>query len=510
MASVLEEFVVSLGLDTKKFDTKKAENQIKSFAGTVVKAFAAIQAVKLAGSVIDQTTAAADELAKFSRDINANMKDVDAWGQAAVRAGGSAEGLRNSLKGIRNAMSQEAILKGDHIFARLGIGIRDASGALKDPTKILSRLNKSFQHLDEARAVDFARKLGIDDKTYRLLRQTPDQLNKTLKRMKSLSTVNVKFAKDSERFRDNLADFRQVQQKIAAGVVSFLLPALNKIIEFFVEMGIKASENFGKVKKIIGTVIRSITALALAAGIVLLPAIIQMGIALAGSFLGAIPAIAAAGAALLAALMPILPIVLAISAAVAGLAFIIEDLIVGFKGGESVIFDLAKTFKTKFANVIAKALVHIKKLINNIKTAVQNLKSAFASGMNNAVKTVKPFLDAVKDIASKAKDIFAGAFSGLRSVFDNIAQAVNAKLEPLVNIAKGLLNNKFVQSAVQLLPGSKNPNSSKNTTINQNNRVDSINISVGSGDPDTIAQALENGKGLNFGMTAAQAAIGSN
>lgn len=485
MASVLEEFVVSLGLDTKNFDTNKIENQIKSFAGAVIKAFAAIQTIKFASSIIDQTTAAADELAKFSRDINANMKDVDAWGQAAIRAGGSADGLRNSLRGIRNAMSQEAIMKGDRIFARLGISVRDASGALKDPTKVLGQLNQRFQRLDEARAIDFARKLGIDDKTYRLLRQTPDQLNKTLKRMRSLSAVNVKFSQDSERFRDNLADFKQIQQKIANGLASYLLPTLNKVIEFFVELGLKASDNLNMIT-------RAIISLASAILIVCLPALIKLGIAA------------------FAAIAPMLPMILGITAAITALTLIIEDLIVGFQGGESVIFDLAKTFKKKFSDVVTKTLFNIKKLIDNIKKSLQNLKSAFTSGLNNAVNTVKPFLDAVKDIASKAKEIFTNAFSGLKSIFENIANAINAKLEPLVNIAKGLLNNNIVQNAMKLIPGNKNTSNNKNTTINQNNRVDSINISVGSGDPENIAKALENGKGLNFGITAAQAAIGSS
>lgn len=465
--SVLEEFVISFGLDTKKMNLASAEAKIKKFADIAIKTFAAIELVKFGARIVNESTIAADAMIKFASTVNTSVEKLSVWEQAAIRAGGSADSLRGSLSNINKILSQEALMQGDHIFMRLGIAVRNANGSLKDPIDTLKQLNRRFQNLDQARTIEFAKKLGIDDATLRLIKQTPEQLDNTLNQMRKLGVVSTNFAKRSAELRDNLADLNQVNQAISREIASALLPIVNKITVAFVKMSQWILENIEVIKRVL-------LALAIIISAVLLPVIVQLGIAI------------------LAALLPILPMLLLITAVIGSLIFIIEDLIVGFRGGESVIFETVDNMKKKISSTILQIKKVFIDLGNGIKKVFKSITTTFTNSIKSVKSQLQPYIDAVTNLAVKIKNVFTGAFSNLKKIFESIVSTLENAIMPLIEKMTGFFDGIKNNSIVQKVFGNKDKNNSSNN-ITTSNKIDNVTVNVGSGDPDQIKGGVTDG-----------------
>lgn len=466
--SVLEEFIISFGIDTQKMNLANAEAKIKKFADIAIKTFAAIELVKFGARIVNESTIAADAMIKFASTINTSVEKLSVWKQAAIRAGGSADNLRGSLSNINKALAQEATMQGDRIFTRLGIAVRNANGALKDPIDTLKQLNRRFKNLDQARTIEFAKKLGIDDATLRLIKQTPEQLDSTLQRMQKLGSVSTNFAKRSAELRDNLADLNQVNQAISREIASALLPLINKIAAAFVRTSQWILENIEVIKRVL-------LALAIIISAVLLPAIIQLG------------------AAIIGALLPLLPIIAVITAAIGGVILIIEDLIVGFRGGESVIFASIDNMKKK----ISSSILQIRKVFADLGAGIKKVFKSISAAFSNSIKSVKsqlqPYIDTVTNLADKIRNVFTNAFSRLKSIFENIASTLESTIMPLIEKMTGFFDGIKNNNIVQKVFGNKDKNNSSSNNITTSNKIDNVTVNVGSGDPDKIKGSVTDG-----------------
>ncbi len=101
--TVLDTLFLSLGVDTKGLDAGMAQAQQKidagarslatSFMSPFKAALGALAAGLSLGSITRQYLQQADAIGKMADSIGTDMEELQAWGEAAGRAGGSTQAL---------------------------------------------------------------------------------------------------------------------------------------------------------------------------------------------------------------------------------------------------------------------------------------------------------------------------------------------------------------------------------------------------------------------------------
>lgn len=191
---------------------------------------------------------------------------------------------------------------------------------------------------------------------------------------------------NAKEYEQTMRDIRMGQASIGANISRMLLPALTAVAKI--------------VKNIIDFFVNHSTLVQVLASIAAVSAAIY-GIAKVIQF-AANPAIIAMGKSLWAAVGPFLPIILAVVATIAGLALIIEDLIVWVNGGESAFADLW---------------------------------DEIFGGVEGAKELFKEFQDAIQSIWEVAKPVFDGLID---LILKGVYYALKGVVTVLAAVAKGI------------------------------------------------------------------------
>ena len=412
----------------KKFDdvedsADKADDSIENMGESLTKlgkqavgAFAALFAFNALQSGIISTAAEADEILKFSQRLGENVSDVDAWGGAIERAGGTAEGFRSSIQSL-NASMVDVALKGDGeilpFFNQLGISIVDATGRARSALDVLPQLADSFEGLTAAEAAGLGAKLGLDEGTVLLLQQGRGEIDRLLERQKALGLTTEELALESAKFNDILLDYNQSLDSIGRVITVGVLPFLTAFFDGVVDLLIFLRENKAFTISFFG---------AIAAIIV-------------GAYL---PAILSATAATIAFLAPFLIIGLAVAGVAAAFALAADDIYNFLQGNNSAIGELSKKWPA-FGKIIKSAFEGGKLGIDILKFALTQLIEFLA----NPIKKLQELKDLAFDTFDKAKAFFGfgdmDQENNLNIARENI---VNSATVPLNEISNNTISNQ--------------------------------------------------------------------
>ena len=190
-------------------DAEKAINNLgKSLLDTIKSAQRTIAGLLSVGaitkSVITQASSTA-AIGDFSKAIGANIEEVDAWGKAVAREGGSAEGFQGSIKSLTDSLT-ELTLTGSgpaaEAFARLGIQAVDAGGNIKSAFDLLPEIADSFEDLSEVEALALGQQLGLDQSTILLLQRGRTEIDQQIRKQKELGVTTEEDAERAREFRD--------------------------------------------------------------------------------------------------------------------------------------------------------------------------------------------------------------------------------------------------------------------------------------------------------------------
>lgn len=120
-------------------------------AGRVAAPMATIGGVAAAAGMIRFATGAAaagDDLSDLSEATGVSIRDLQAWGDAAQRAGADQQTLAGSLQRLNRGM-REAATGGNaelaQMFRLLGIPLRDAQGQIRSASDVLPDLAEAFK-----------------------------------------------------------------------------------------------------------------------------------------------------------------------------------------------------------------------------------------------------------------------------------------------------------------------------------------------------------------------------
>ena len=148
-------------------------------------------------------------IGKFSEALGYNIEEVDAWGEAAVRNGGSAEAFRSSIQGLDSSLTEMKLTGGGGVaetFAQLGISAQDAEGKMKGAFDLLPEIASSFEGLSKQESANLGAKLGLDQGTILMLQQGRVAVDDLVEKQRQLGGRTKEGYKASAEFNDALAD----------------------------------------------------------------------------------------------------------------------------------------------------------------------------------------------------------------------------------------------------------------------------------------------------------------
>lgn len=468
MAQTLDTLIVELFLNSYAFaaqskGVEKALNGIK----TAAQATGLVVAAMFVKSGISQFVAQAQELGNLSRAVRENAEDLQAWGEAVKREGGTAEGFNSTVKNLSDDLMSIPLTGGNSPLlgglTRLGVQFRNLDGSMRKPLAVLKDLSARFQGMSAAQSLAIGKKLGLDDATIRLLQKGRKGLDELLVKYKELGVMSNQDIKTGERLKKMFQDYQQVITALGLRFIRFFLPAAEKVSQWLTTAA-KWVQQHGRIVE------SAILAISLAITGYLAPALLKLAFN---------------------------PVVLGLTAIAALITLVIEDIMAFREGADSVTGDVVEYF-------------------NNVWTAIKDIGAAIADLWNSFVSIpgvaealdviITPFrwlkdlvswlIDGIsrlfglisgsdawqkiKDVGGSIADMAMDAikpFSGVKAVFDALA-------EHGANISENA-------QGVQAVKSGNNQNINNSRTVNQSSHIDKVIVNNPGGTfTDTMNNAV--------------------
>lgn len=347
MATVIDALIITLGLDPKGVNTgiKQAESAldagVKNISTSILAPLTALLAGAFAGGAIIQRFIDAADLGKLSTQLRVGVVDLQAWQGAAVAAGGSAAGLVESAKALQQSTG-----------SRLPI------------TTQLLHMSDQLRGLSEIRAMEFGKKMGLDEGTIKLLRQGRQAVVDMVNQQRELVAFSKQDVEAAQSVKKSYEALKSVFFMVGNVAMKFLLPPFRWVAEKMREAG-----------GIIPTVTAKLTTLS--QWISMNGPQIQNVFMVIATVLTArmVPALWATARAAFTAMLPFLPFI----ALVAGLALVFDDLVTYINGGESAFEDFWAIFGTgpELAAAFAAGWETVKVVLGGLWDILTQLAKAF-------------------------------------------------------------------------------------------------------------------------------------
>lgn len=426
MAQTLDTLVVELVLNSAAFaaqskGVEKALNGIK----TAAQATGLVVAAMFVKSGISQFVAQAQELGNLSRSVRENAEDLQAWGEAVKREGGTAEGFNATVKKLSDDLMSIPLTGGNSPLlgglTRLGVQFRNLDGSMRKPLAVLKDLSTRFQGMSAAQSLALGKKLGLDEATIRLLQKGRKGLDELLVKYKELGVMSNQDIKTGERLKKMFQDYQQVITALGLRFIRFFLPAAEKVSQWLLELN-----------KWIGSHGRQIEAFLMAAGVVISGVLVVALYKMRGALLANAAAALKMAAALLA--NPLTWMIAAVIALGVAIGLIIEDFLAWKEGADS-------------------ALAPIWEWFSKLGDKIDWLKEKWAS-----------FVDWIKDtklgkLVREVKDFFSDD--------NDIGKSLPEVTEKISHVNSGA-------RAVQALKSGNSQSINNSRTVNQSSHIDKV------------------------------------
>jgi hypothetical protein len=310
-----------------------------------------------------------DAMTQLSRETGVSVEAMQELGYAASVNGSSVEAVTSTISSLSEKIG-EAATRGSEDFSRLGISVRDSFGNVKDATQVLEEFRQRSQALNlslqEQRS--FAQKLGIDASLIQLLQKSGAEIDSLRSKARALGVVSEEEANAVVDFNDSLTTLKFGASALQKQFAIALAPEIKNLADGFVDLLIDnkslINEGFSKVITVVGAMFSAVFNF-----IKLIDDIIDATVGWKIALIGL-------GLVLSASLSPMTLIIAGIVATIA----IIDDLIVAFHGGKSVIADFFMEF---FGWDIQPVLQGIVEGFNLAVGAIKDLLTGFVEFMSN-------------------------------------------------------------------------------------------------------------------------------
>lgn len=422
MATLLDELLIRIQAETSGAEEglerteRKTDSLGKSFAGLAARAAGALTAVLSVGQAISGAISRAADVEALNRTSEAlgiGITELDAFGLAAERMGGDAQGARDSLTDMAESIGEalQDIESGRaKTFAALGISLRDVNGQSKDAIAGILDLADAVQDMSKEEAIFRIKELGItDNRTVEMVLKGRKELERMLATQKESNAITKEQAERALTFNASLSTLRQGISAGANSLFDWMIPALQKGVEWLTIIVDWVSEHKDFVVGFFGAIAAVVAAVYL-------------------------PAMIAAAAATLAATWPIIAIGAAVVAAAAAFALLYDDIMNFIDGNDSFIGQIFE--KYPMVQAIVMGIIDAFKLMGSTLLGIFNM---ILDGWNMLFGGI---MAGVSQIVSGVRSVgrFFG-FGGGSSTAAAGAQLASAGSSPLNGTTSAAISN---------------------------------------------------------------------
>lgn len=451
--NIVDALIVTMGLDnsdyergmnevedrTRQFseraprDVERGLNSIEqrfgaTFQGIFRTFIAPLTAALGTMGIFSQYTQTADRIGKTAARIGASAEDLQAFGEAAKRAGGSVEGFISSFESLNGQIQRMQAMGGKGrltpILEQLGISATE-NGKAKDTFQILRELAGASERIGKQKFAGLARFLGLDQGTIMLLQSGRVAMDELIARQRALGVYTKEDFEITQKFNDAISDLQQSFRAMAAPILQVITPALTTLAKWLTNIVQTFREHQG-------FIVAGLTVIAATMSGVLLKAATALG----------------------AALMPLLgPI-----AAIAGLGAIFDEIATYAEGGETAFQGLWEAIGTP-------------EDFKAVGQAVKGLGDSLSQGFDAVIGVASELFGLVSDIVKSVLSLFSpgepsGEWNILKSVIDGIAKTIKLMVgwvTDLLNLVKSVIkwirslggNSATYEQAVSAVTGGK-------------------------------------------------------
>ena len=398
------------------------------------------KSVKLLGAMGAASGAATFAVAKWASGVSQSLQPLFDLSEqtgvavaslqelsfAAEQSGSSSQALESSISGL-SAKIGEAAQKGSEEFTRLGISVRDnVTGEVKKADELLIEVGKRFKekNLSIPEQQGFAEALGIDPSLISMLSQTSAEIEKLKQRARDLGiTLSPEDKKSLKEYNRSIAEMDSAMSGLKKLIAVAIVPELEGLAEGFSDLLAKNNAWIvDGVEATVEVVVDLVDALKRLA-----PFILAAGAAFTIATIGTSGFAAALGFVLSPAVL--------ITAGILAIALVLDDLIVAFRGGESVIADFFQEF-----------------LGFDIQPVLKTIVSGFKEAFKVVTDLVTGVFSGMVKIFSGIGDILSGNFSeGFDKIGEGIMEIIDSWAEAFRSIFGGVFD-WLKQKALDILP----------------------------------------------------------
>lgn len=419
--NIVDALIVTMGLDnsdyergmnevedrTRQFseraprDVERGLNSIEqrfgaTFQGIFRTFIAPLTAALGTMGIFSQYTQTADRIGKTAARIGASAEDLQAFGEAAKRAGGSVEGFISSFESLNGQIQRMQAMGGKGrltpILEQLGISATE-NGKAKDTFQILRELASASERIGKQKFAGLARFLGLDQGTIMLLQSGRVAMDELIARQRALGVYTKEDFEITAKFNDAISDLQQSFRAMAAPILQVITPALTTLAKWLTNIVQTFREHQG-------FIVAGLTVIAATMSGVLLKAATALG----------------------AALMPLLgPI-----SAVAGLGAIFDEIATYAEGGQTAFQGLWEAIGTpEDFKAVGKA---VQDFASDVWKTISGLaKDVSVDDFINPFKKVKKCVD---DLLYAIAGLFnpgtpGSEWSALRTIIDGIKSSID-------------------------------------------------------------------------------------
>jgi hypothetical protein len=472
---------------------------------------------------VKSATDGINSLANLSKDVGVSVEAMQEWGFVASLNGSTAEAVNASILGLSERIGEYANLdsgEGKAIFEKLGISIKDATGNVKTADAVMNDLRKSMQGMGASEQISILNKLGIDKSMIQTLRLTDEQMASLTDRAKALGVVTTEQAQSVIDYQDSLTALSYGLNAVKTQLAIAFTPSLKDTANAFTDL---LADNKDLIQnglsKTIG-VLSSFVGALMNTGKLLYNVI--------DNTIGFKNAMMLLGAAILYVnrAMYLNPLGALIGSIILAIG-VVDDLMVAFDGGESVIQDFFASFDIDIVKTLTGAFDVLKGTWNGLIAIVLRLSESvlslfailekggkfagvdFGLGLEEQYAKTKLLREEYQKLS---KEQLGGAFKDGISInpienkklseitvpnyYDNsvlnekkLNTSINNYDNSITNNYQEFLAPKLNQNAV--LPSSitNNTNTSEAPVYN-NNQTNNIKIDVKSDNPAIVGQTI--------------------
>ncbi len=441
-----------------------------------------VSATTLFAAWTTSVTESIDPMVQLSRETDVTIASIQELGFAASQNGSSLDAVQSSIRELTKRAGEFARTGAGpaaEAFLQLGISVRDSAGNMKTADVIMTDLSGTLQSFNKAEQADILDKLGIDPSMIQLLNQSSKAMNELREKARALGTITKEQADAAASLNDSNTTLKFGMQALQNQIATGFAPVMQGITESTIDFLIA---NKDLIKNGINALGKG---LIVAMGFVKRMTPVVLGVAAAFG----IWKIANIGVAATLGLI-FAPAVL-IAAGIAAIALVVDDLIVAFNGGNSVIrdfimqwtgFDIVPALKAgvemikKFSSAVVADFIRIRDLLFGVFSGIGDIWAGdFSSGFGKLKDSLFGFIKLLKGT-------FIGAFSFIADQFSQLIPGFVSDLFKDESLAQA---SGFSGGRNGAVNNGVTNNSQSTANINQTN-----SISVYSSSPEQAGQAV--------------------